>query len=247
MSASTAILGIRVDGVTMGEAIQKIEGWIAEGKGARVVTVGTEMAMAARKSRDLADLLNGATLLVPDTSGIVWASSVLGNPVPEKVAGIDLLERLAEVSAKKGYGIFLLGGKPGIAEKAAENLQERFPPLKVAGTHHGYFQENDNEAIISAIKATSPHILLAALGFPRQERWLEKNVRDLGVVGIGVGGSFDVLAGTLRRAPHWMRRCHLEWLWRLFQEPSRWKRMLVLPHFAMIILKERFTGNRQGS
>lgn len=236
------ILGIKVHIVNMDETISIISNWIKESGHRQVVTVGTEMVMAAQKNKELACAINNADLVVPDTSGILWAGQCFGVKLKEKVTGVDLIYYLSSLASKEGWEIFLLGGNPGIAETAANKLCQRYPSLPIAGTMHGYF--DDDKSIIQKIKPASPKILFVAIGSPKQELWLSKNLALTGAtIGIGVGGSFDVTAGVLKRAPKWMIRCHLEWLFRLIQEPSRWKRMLVLPHFAAKVLLERLKNS----
>lgn len=227
------ILGIRVHNIDMDGAVEALERFVAERAPRLVVTLGTEMIMAARKDRAFRDLVRQAHLVVPDTAGVVWASRARGFPMKERVAGIDLLFRMAPRAVEKGWKLYLLGAREGVAERAAAALGEKFPGLVIAGCHHGYFR--DDGPVIADIREKAPDVLLVALGSPRQERWFWENREALRVpVGMGVGGSFDVLAGELRRAPQWMRRLSIEWLYRLFQEPSRLGRMLALPHFMLL-------------
>lgn len=229
------ILGVRVHKIETSSTILAIEEFIAERKPRLIVTLGTEMVMAAQKDRQFRDVLNSADLLCADAVGIVWASKIVGQPLKEKVAGIDILLRLAALSGDKGWSLFFLGASEGTAEAAIENLTCRFPGMRVAGWHHGYFK--DDGPVIAKIRESNPDILLVALGSPRQEFWFSTHKEELGVpVGIGVGGSFDVLSGKLSRSPQWMIRLGLEWLYRLYKEPWRWRRMLVLPIFALRVL-----------
>jgi N-acetylglucosaminyldiphosphoundecaprenol N-acetyl-beta-D-mannosaminyltransferase len=233
------ILGVNFDPVDMDEALEIIDGFIKERKPHRVVTLGTEMTMMARKDKELTDIINSSHLVVPDTAGIVWSTKLLYSKKINKVAGISLLEKLAERGAKIGYSFYFLGSKEGIAETAADNLRNKFPGLKIAGTHHGYFRGKDQE-VINEINSLKPDILIIALGVPHQEKWAYKNLEKLDVsVCIGVGGSFDVLSGTLDRAPQFMIDFNLEWLYRLYREPSRFIRMLALPHFMLLVYMGR--------
>jgi len=228
------ILGVPMHCVTMDEAVASVADFIAADSFHLVITLGVEMVMNAQRDARFLAVARKASLLTPDTIGVVWAARRKGHKV-NRVAGIEMLEHLAERGAREGWRFFLLGGKPGIAEEASQALVKRYPGLVVAGTSDGYFKE-DAEVILK-IRAARADVLLAAMGSPRQETWTFDNGDALGVkVAIGVGGSFDVLAGRSVRAPALMRRFGLEWLYRLYREPSRVGRMLALPHFALKIL-----------
>lgn len=238
---SLSILGVTVHKVTQQESLSRIEELIHSGGSHLVVTLGTEMVMTAQRNSRFREIVNSASLAIPDGGGLVWASRRLKNPLPEKVAGIELLESICRVSEKKRWKIFLLGGEPGIAEAAAQNLRKRFPDVPLAGTHHGYFRE---EEILPILNSAQPQILFAGLGSPRQELWLHEHLASLKIpVGIGIGGSLDVFAGKLRRAPLWMRNFNLEWLYRFFQEPKRFQRILNIPFFMGKIYREVFRIN----
>ncbi|MHB8158533.1 MAG: WecB/TagA/CpsF family glycosyltransferase, partial [Desulfocucumaceae bacterium] len=169
----------------------------------------------------------------------------IGQPVPERVTGIDLMLRLLEYSAGKGWRVFFLGSAPGVAEAAAEKAVGMFSGLQVVGTHHGYFSFNESDEVVSKIVSSSPQLLLVATGSPSQEIWIDDNLKALGaVVAVGVGGSLDVLSGNIRRAPEWFIRRNLEWLGRLTQEPSRLRRMLVLPKFAFLVTVKYKIGKK---
>ena len=201
-----------------------------------MVTLGTEMVMRAQEDPEFRDLVNGADLVVADGAGLLWAARRCGHGVPERVAGIDLVGRLAERLARAGGALYLLGAAPGVAEEAGRTLRERYPGLAVAGIQDGYFR--DDEPVVAAVAASGATVLLAGLGSPRQEAWMRQHQERLGVgVGIGVGGSFDVLSGRKTRAPEWMIRLHLEWFYRLACEPSRLGRMMALPRFMVKIWK----------
>lgn len=233
------ILGIKVHVVNMDETVSLLHEMIKEGQHCHVVTVGTEMIMAAQENYSFAEIINKADLVVPDTSGVLWAAKRIGAKIQEKVTGIDLTGRLLSIAAKDRFGVFLLGGKPGIAELASKEMIHRYPGLIIAGTHDGYFKAESNEEkkVIEKISSSSAKLLLVGMGFPRQEEWLSRCLKETGaIVGIGVGGSFDVFAGTLKRAPRWMIRLHIEWLFRLFQEPKRWRRMLAIPMFMLKVI-----------
>jgi N-acetylglucosaminyldiphosphoundecaprenol N-acetyl-beta-D-mannosaminyltransferase len=239
------ILGIPVHRITMQEALLQIEKFIRSKKSHLVITLGTEMVVAARKNHELQRLIHSASLVVPDGGGLLWASRRLGKPLPEKVAGIELVEKLCALSGEKNWKLFFLGGKPGIAEKTVLHLKEKFPNLNVAGFYHGYFKD---EEVLPLLQSAKPDILFAGLGFPKQEQWLSKHLEALQIpVGIGVGGSFDVLSGNLKRAPAFFLRLNLEWLFRFLQEPRRFKRILSIPLFMLLIWKEKLCKPNGGT
>lgn len=189
------------------------------------------------------DTINSADLVTPDGAGVVWASRILNRPVQERVTGIDLVQAVTERAQQEGWRMCLYGGKPGTAREAANNLQKKFPKLKIVGTYHGYQSSKELEEMYGHIADTNPDILLVALGAPLQEYWIRDNKETLGIpVMVGVGGSLDVLAGKAKRAPTWLQKAQLEWLYRLIKEPKRYKRMLALPKFMLMVLKMKLRG-----
>lgn len=233
------ILGSRVDLVDMDEAAQRAGSLLEARRFAHIVTFGSEMAVRAARDPSYRAVINEADLVVPDTIGIVYASRALGKPLPERVAGIDLVERLAAYCAGANVPIYLLGAREDVVRDAAATLQSRFPGLTIAGTQHGYF--GDEAAVVRNVQASGARLLLVALGFPKQEFWIRKHAAELGaIVCMGVGGSFDVLAGHSKRAPLFMRRTGLEWLYRLATEPRRFGRQLALPQFALGVARQAF-------
>lgn len=201
-----------------------------------MVTLNVEILYRAWHDHALRDVLNQADLVVPDGHGVVWAGRRLGKFLPERVTGIDLIQALADRAAREGWRLYLLGAAPGVAGEAAARLVAGHPGLIVAGTGHGYFSEQEAWSVVERIRSARADLLLVALGSPKQELFIEKYRRELGPgVAIGVGGSFDVLSGRLRRAPLVFQRLKLEWLYRLLQEPSRWRRVLVLPRFVLAV------------
>jgi len=207
-----------------------------------VVTANPEILAAARRDGELARTLEEAALVVADGIGVVAAARILGTPLPGRVPGIELLERLLAACAREGLRPFFLGARPDVVQEAAEQARRRFPGLELAGAHHGYFALED-PAPVRAVAASGADLLFAGMGADRDLRWLFRNRERLRVpVAMGVGGSFDVLSGRVRRAPGWVRRIHLEWLYRLLREPARWRRQLALPHFALLVLGQRLRG-----
>lgn len=237
MRERVEILGIPFDVLTMEMALEKIQDFIAQGTPHQVVTANAEMVMLAQEDKAFRELLSAADLVTGDGAGVVWASKKTVKPLPERVTGVDLVNNLLPIAAREGYGIFLFGAGPGVAEEAAKKMREKYPTLEIVGVENGYFQPQDEQTIVEKIRTAQPQILLVALGFPRQEKWIQKNLHNLGVpVAIGVGGTLDVFSGQVLRAPVWMQKSNLEWLYRLLKEPQRAVRMLALPKFVLRVL-----------
>lgn len=232
------LLGADIDALSMEQTVERVAGLIKNYRPFRVMTLNPEYLYQAQFDRELLDLARRADIVTADGEGIVWACRVAGSPVPERVTGIDLMVRLVEKASLSGWSVYFLGAAPGVAAEAADRLCRDYPGLRVAGSHHGYFQEDEESRVVQEIKKTRPDLLFVALGAPRQEIWIDRHQRNTGAsVAIGVGGSFDVLAGRVQRAPGWIRRLRLEWLARLLRQPSRWRRQMVLPLFAWTVIK----------
>lgn len=239
------ILGVPIDVLTMEQALAKIEEFIAQQTPHQIVTANAEMVMLAQEDKDFNQILQEADLVSGDGAGVVWASGKFGSKLPERVTGVDLVTYLLPVAAQRGYRLFLLGSAPGVAETAGQKMQEKYPDLKIVGTQDGYFQPENEQTILEMIKQAQPDILLVALGFPRQEKWIKKQAAFLKVpVAVGVGGTLDVFAGKAVRAPLWMQKSNLEWLYRLLKEPQRALRMLALPKFVLRVLGTAGKGER---
>jgi N-acetylglucosaminyldiphosphoundecaprenol N-acetyl-beta-D-mannosaminyltransferase len=243
---SLEILGVRVDDATYADLLSKVDEFIGTGQTHQVITVNTEMLVAAHDDPDLARVLNSGDLNVADGVGVLLASRLLGCPLQERVTGSDGIYALAGHSARHGYRVFFLGAAPGVAGRAAQVLQAAYPRLQVAGTYAGSPQPEDCEDVISRVRAAAPDLLLVAYGVPAEERWIATHRARLGVpVMIGVGGTFDFVAGVTRRAPPWMRTIGLEWLHRLSREPWRWRRQLALPRFVALVVWQRLRRGGQ--
>jgi N-acetylglucosaminyldiphosphoundecaprenol N-acetyl-beta-D-mannosaminyltransferase len=223
----------------MEDAVARIERIVQTGGPTELVaTVNPEFVMRARVDRSFHRVLEQAALCLADGTGVVWAMRRQGCPQPERVAGSDLVPLLAELCSRRGWRPFLLGARPGVAKTAAERLEGDHPGLRVAGTHSGSPHPDDDAEALRRIAAVRPDILLVAYGAPLQELWIARNRARLAVpVAIGVGGTLDYLAGRVRRAPGWVRKLHLEWLWRLALQPARLGRMAVLPAYALAVLR----------
>lgn len=243
MRKTVDILGVPVDSVIMEEAVSRVVGFIAEEGVHTVYTPNAEIMMAAQRDAHLKDILKSADLLVADGAGVVLASKLLGRSVPEKVSGVDLIMECFKVLSQKHSRFYLLGSKKGVAESAARNMERDYPGIEIAGCMDGYFSEAEEEEIINRINASNTDILLVALGAPRQEKWIDSNKGRLKVkVCIGVGGSLDILSGKVELAPAFFRRNGLEWLFRLYKEPRRARRMLDLPRFMTRVMWTRLLG-----
>lgn len=234
MPKKVTILGVPVDVITMGEAVARIDGFIEKRTPVLVATANAEMLMRATHDGALRRILQGAAMVTPDGAGTVWAAHHLGYAMPERVAGYDMVQELMREAPAKHRRIFFFGSAPGVADKAKKKAEQLYPGIEIVGTRNGFFTAADEPAIIEEIKAAHPDILLAALGVPKQEKWLAKHLSELGVpVSIGVGGTFDVMAGVMKRAPRWMQRAKLEWLFRGMMQPQRAGRLLALPRFVL--------------
>ncbi len=235
------VLNVKIDAVTMEQAVAKVENFIANpGRCHLVATANAEMVMMATNDPELHAILLKADLVVADGAGVVWAARHQGNSVPERVAGYDLAQKLLDRSAQTGHKVYFFGGAPGVAEQAKKKAEEWYPGVNVVGVRNGFFSPEDENKILEDIKNCKPDILLVALGVPKQEKWLSKHFAELHVpVAIGVGGTFDVMAGIMKRAPVWMQKANLEWLFRLLMQPQRLLRMLALPKFVLRVLFDK--------
>lgn len=242
------ILGVDVNKITLDEATNKIKEFLNEDETKVVYTPNTEIIMETRKDQELKSILNEGNLVVPDGIGLVYASRIKKKPLPERVTGFDLSVKILEVANELGYSLYLLGGKEGVSEEAALKIKEKYPNIKIAGCHNGYFKgthtghikhEEENK-IINEINASGADILFVGFGAPKQEKWIKENKDSLNCkVIIGNGGTIDVLAEKVKRAPEIYQKLGLEWLYRLIKEPKRIKRQIVLPLFILIVLFSR--------
>jgi N-acetylglucosaminyldiphosphoundecaprenol N-acetyl-beta-D-mannosaminyltransferase len=228
---SVAVLGLPLANVTASEAVDQIEQLILSGGTHQVATANLDFWSNSLNDVHLHRIIAGCSLVLPDGMPLVWISRLLGNPLKERVSGVDLVPQLAELSAKKGYGIYLLGGREGVAERATQVLQEMYPGVNIVGHHApplADLERMDHGDTLDRIRAAKPDILMVAFGNPKQEKWIRMHAKRLGVpVSIGIGGSMDMIIGNVQRAPKWMQRSGLEWLGRCMQEPSR-----LLPRYA---------------
>lgn len=232
------IRGVLFDNVTMDEAVSCAEGFMDSEKGGVVFTPNSEIVQLCIEDEAVKDMINGADLIIPDGQGVIMASKILKRPLKEKVAGVELAERLVANAAKSGRKFFFYGSKPAsedtpsVADLAAKKLSEKYPGFEVCGTCDGYIKDADT--VIEKINASGAECLFVCLGVPKQEKWISENREKLcAKLIIGLGGSLDVFAGTVKRAPKFMIKLKLEWFYRLLKEPKRIGRMMKLPKFIL--------------
>lgn len=241
------VLGVGFDRVDLDGALRTVLDRLDRGERTTVITANPEFVMLARRDADLRRVAAAADLVVPDGTGVLLASRLLGDPLPGRAPGRFLVDGLAERASSLGASLFLLGAAPGVAERAASWLRQRHPGLLVAGTHAGSPDPAGDEEAVRRIAAASPRVLLVAYGMPAQERWIARNMARLPSVrvAIGVGGVLDQIAGVAPVPPRLVHAIGLEWLWRLASEPKRWRRQRVLPLFALLVLSRRLAGARR--
>ena len=246
------ILEAEIDAVTMAEAIVILERFIMQRLPALIFPVNVDVCMKIQRDRELRTVFRAADLVLADGTYMMWAARFLGVPFPARVSGSDLVPAFCQMAARRGYRIFLLGGGPGVAEAAQRWLEAQSPGLQVVGAYAPPFgfekDDHANAKIISMVRKARPDVIFAAFGAPKQERWLLRFRDDLAVpAAVSVGSTFDYLAGRLKRAPIWMQRAGLEWLFRLAQEPRRlWRRYLVdNPPFVYYVIRQRCRARPQ--
>lgn len=236
---SVEILGCRVDALDARAAVERVMQLARGDAPAVVVTLGTEMVMRAQRDAAFRSVIARSALSLCDTIGVLVAARLAGVRIPERVSGVDLIDPIAEACARDALAIYLIGGKGDTAARAARAIALRHPSLRIAGVRDGYFSDAQSGAVASAIARSGARILFLGLGSPKQEIWLARYLQETRCsVGIGIGGSLDVLAGNVERAPERWRDLNLEWLYRLVREPSRWRRQLALPKFAVLVARD---------
>ncbi|MCD8191398.1 MAG: WecB/TagA/CpsF family glycosyltransferase [Oscillospiraceae bacterium] len=240
-AARTDVMGVGFDNVDMDEAVERAWELMVSRKGAYVVTPNPEIIMCCRTDAEAEKAVNGADLIIADGIGVIYGAKILKTPLKQKLPGIDFTCRLLERMAAQGMSLFLFGSKPGVAEKAAETLAERYAGLRIAGTNDGYFTNDAN--IVKKINEAAPDLLMVCLGAPKQEKWMAQRRGEVNAgLMIGAGGSLDVFAGTAERAPEKWQKAGLEWLYRLYKEPRRAGRMMKLPQFLLLTIGKRIRG-----
>jgi N-acetylglucosaminyldiphosphoundecaprenol N-acetyl-beta-D-mannosaminyltransferase len=240
------LFGCPVDNLSLSDTVKRIEYIIREGEPKRHCALNAAKVVKMHKDERLREIVSTSDVVNADGQSIVWASSLLKRPLPERVAGIDLMQKLLELAESRGYRVFLLGGTEEVIQELKVNLKRKHPKLRLVGWRNGYFKAGEEAELVREIKERSPDILFVGMSTPKKEYFIAKYQTTLKVPFLmGVGGSFDVLCGRIRRAPHFMQQMGLEWLYRFLQEPTRmWKRYLVTNIlFLFYLLRERFANN----
>ncbi len=240
------VLGVPIDKVNRKEALDKAIDFIENSENKVIYTPNSEIVMDANENKDLLNAIKEADMVIPDGIGLVLASKVIKKPLNERVTGIDLMESILSYCHEKGKSIYIIGGKPGVSEKAGMEIKEKYPNIQVVGTYHGYFKglhigcpgHEEEVAVLKKINDLKPDVLFVAFGAPKQELWIQEYKKELNVkLLMGVGGSVDVYAGNVKRAPEIYQKLGLEWFYRLIKEPWRYKRMMALPKFVIEVIK----------
>jgi N-acetylglucosaminyldiphosphoundecaprenol N-acetyl-beta-D-mannosaminyltransferase len=242
-----SLLGCAIDPLTFDETLHEIEKCIQAGEPVQHCVINASKAVMLQDDSRLCEIVAGCRLVNADGQSLIWASRLLGKPLPERVTGIDLFQALLRMAAEKGYSVYFLGGTSETVAEVGRRAAAQNPGLKVVGFHHGYIQHEDTETVLAGVQQARPQILFVGMPSPQKEYWLAENLERLGVpFAMGVGGSFDVFAGRLARAPSWMQRAGLEWAFRMYQEPRKlWKRYLVgNTRFAALVLRELLEQRR---
>jgi N-acetylglucosaminyldiphosphoundecaprenol N-acetyl-beta-D-mannosaminyltransferase len=240
-----SLFGCQIDNLTLHEAVQKVENFIEQGGTRRYFAVNIHKIVSCRRSPEMRSIANRSDLVTADGQPIVWASRWFGRPLKSRVNGTDLMERLVDLASRKQYGIYLLGARAEVLQTMIERYRERFPGLRVVGSRNGYWLDEEENSVVSAIREARPDILFVGISSPRKELFMDRNLTQMQVpFAMGVGGSFDVAAGLTLRAPLWMQRTGLEWFWRVLQEPGRmWKRYLLDGiQFGFIVIRALVSG-----
>ncbi|MBO5937916.1 MAG: WecB/TagA/CpsF family glycosyltransferase [Clostridia bacterium] len=242
-NSSVCLLGVPIAPLTRREAYARLARLAVYGHAARIVTPNPELLLAAKRDPEFHAILSSADLRLPDGVGVLLGARLLGARLPERVTGIDSSEWLLSFAAKQGLRVFLLGGRPTVAEAAADSLRAKLPDLILCGTHHGYFDKTqgspENDALLSLLQTTKPDLLFVCFGSPAQERWISENANKIPSLRLcmGLGGVLDVWSGRLKRAPKLFQQIGLEWLWRTLREPKRLRRLPALPRFLLAVWK----------
>jgi N-acetylglucosaminyldiphosphoundecaprenol N-acetyl-beta-D-mannosaminyltransferase len=235
------ILYVRIDNVTYADVMTSVAQFLREPGLHQIATVNPEFVVMAQTNAEFMRVLNATALNVPDGVGLMWAARELGTPLHERVTGQELVDRICALAAEQGEKIFLLGAREGIAEQAAEVLRGKFARLEIVGCYAGSPAQEEELRIIERINESGARILFVAYGPPKQDMWIARNAPRLNniSVAIGVGGTFDTLAGIMPRAPQWIRDAGFEWTYRLIREPRRIKRQMSIPYFMWLIITRK--------
>jgi len=239
-SNRVSILGIPVDRLDFASVLDLLDRFVQERVPRMIVTADASGIVTAQTDAEFRHILELADLVTPDSEGVLWAAKRKGAAIKERVSGVDLVDHLCAMSAQKGYRVFFLGAAPGVAEIAADRMRLRHPGCHIVGTRHGYFPADSDEIVAHEIAEARPDILLVAMGIPRQEKFIYQTMKIIKApVAIGVGGSLDVFSGKAKRAPRFVQKLKLEWLWRLLLNPKKISKAKALPVFVLKVLGSR--------
>lgn len=247
MADKIKILDVNIDNITMTGAVRRLLGYLKSSGVKCVYTPNPEFIMTAQKDNEFKKILNEADLVVPDGIGIVIASKIIKKRLPERVAGYDMLQNLFKEIKDKDYNVYMFGAAPGVAELAADKMRNEHNGINIVGTRNGYFKDHETKDIIKDINDKKTDILLVGFGAPKQEKWIYDNKDKLDCkICVGIGGSLDGMAGTVKRAPIIFQKLGLEWFYRLLRQPTRIKRMIKLPLFIIDVYKHKYSGGGRG-
>lgn len=239
------VLGCAIDRLGMAQTVARVQAIVKQGAFAQQVSINAAKLVTLKQDTELREVVNRCELVNADGQSVVWASRLLGDPLPERVAGIDLMHALIAMAAREGYGIYILGARQEVLETAVQKLREMYPNLNIAGYRHGYFAEDESPQVAEAIRRSGAQMLFVAMSSPRKEHWLGEHGPALGVpFTMGVGGSIDIVAGITRRAPRIWQRLGVEWFYRLLQEPRRMFRRYLVTNTRFGILVARAMAAR---
>ncbi|MEJ6950259.1 WecB/TagA/CpsF family glycosyltransferase [Natronospora cellulosivora (SeqCode)] len=245
MSDYMEILGIKINKVDMKQAISEVDNFIKNKQQASIVTPNSEIIVMAQDNKELAEIINNASLSVADGAGVVLASKLYQEPLKERVAGFDLMQSLLKLANENNYSMYFLGAEEVVVETARKNVLKQYPEINILGTHHGFIDKEMENELIQEINNLEINLLFLGMGVPLQEKFIKRNMAKLNAnIIMTVGGSFDVLAGKVNRAPVWMQKLNLEWFYRLLQEPKRIGRVLALPRFVILVFFDRMRRAR---
>lgn len=247
MNTKVEILGVGFDSLSREELKIQLNSMLTRGEQGYIVTPNPEILMCAEKDAEYRGIINHAALCIADGVGVIWASKILRAPIRERIPGVEMGEEILAMCAREGRGVFFLGGKQGVAEAAAEKMKAKYPGLVISGTHHGYFDNSENDRIVEHINNSRAQVLFVCMGFPYQEKWIADNLRLLSQVKLAfaLGGSLDVYSGNVKRAPRLLCRVGLEWLWRAFSSTDHFVRVLKLPSFILRVFRARSREKKQ--
>ncbi len=239
---SITILSVRIDNVTYVDAMARVETFLREPGLHQIATVNPEFVVIAQTNTEFQRELNASALNVPDGVGLIWAARHLGAPLRERVTGQEMVNRIAALAAERGNRVFFLGAREGIAKRAATALKRKYSKLEIAGCYAGSPAREEDDDTVARVNTANAQILFVAYGPPRQELWIARNATRLNVsLAMGVGGTFDTLAGIVPRAPQWIRNAGFEWMYRLLREPRRFRRQLAIPYFMWLVMTRRIS------